>query len=115
MSKLPGLTATALGVLAGCADTRTCSIQVPITTSRTEYPQLAQISRAVAEQSARDRLHAGQAGRIVAANLESDAGCLIWAVEMSLPGEGRQPVVRVDAGDGRVLMVKQKKDTWFDE
>lgn len=115
MSKLLGLAVTALGALAGCADSRTCSIQVPITTPRTEYPSLARISRAAAEQSARDRLHVSQAGRIVAANLESEAGCLIWSVELSMPGEGSSSEVYVDAGDGRVLMVKQKKDSWFDE
>jgi uncharacterized membrane protein YkoI len=102
-------------MLAGCAEIRTCSIQVPLSTPRSEYPQLAQISRAVAEQSARDGLLAGQAGRIVAANLESDAGCLIWTVELRMPGESRLSEVRVDAGDGRVLMVKQKKDSGFDE
>ena len=115
MSKLLGLTVTALGVLAGCADSRACSIQVPITTPRTEYPELARISRAAAEQSARDRLHAGQAGQIVAAHLESEAGCLIWSVELSMPGEVSLSQVYVDAGDGRVVMVKQKKDSWFDE
>lgn len=119
MIRLLGSTAAAL-VLGGCAGTRTCSIQVPVTTARTEYPQLAQISRAAAEQSARDRLQAGPAGRIVAANLESDAGCLIWSVEMTTPGERGLSAVHVDAGDGRVLMVRHERDgarsePWFDE
>ena len=111
MSKFLGLTVTALVALYGCAETRTCSIQVPITTGRTEYAQLAKISREVAEQSARDRLHAGRAGRIVGAELESEAGCLIWSVEWSMPGERGLSEVHVDAGDGRVLLIQHESDS----
>lgn len=121
MIRFLGLNLTALVVLAGCAETRTCSIQVPVTTAHSEYSHLAQISRAAAEQAARDRLQAGPAGHIVAANLESDAGCLIWSVEVRMPGERGLSAVHVDAGDGRVLMVRHERDSgarsepWFDE
>lgn len=115
MSKFLGLAAAALVTVAGCAETRTCSLQVPVTTPLAEYPQLAQVSRATAEQSARERLHAGQVGQIVAANLESAAGCLIWAVKLKTPDQGGLSEVHVDAGDGRVLSVKHAKDSWFYE
>ncbi len=110
MSKFLGSLVIALA-LAGCAESRTCSIQLAVATPQTEFQHIAQISRAAAEQSVRERLQSGRAGRIVSANLEAESGCLIWSVKMSMLGELGLSDVHVDAGDGRVLLVQHETDT----
>jgi hypothetical protein len=108
--------------LDGCARATICSIQVAHSTPRSEWVHLTQISRTAAEKIARDRLDSGPSGRVVAANLTSDAGCLVWSVELHLPGEHGISEVHVDAGTGSVLLVKhgsdhpgKQSDAWFYE
>ena len=97
---------TALGTLGGCAQTKMCTIKVAQNTPPSEWIHLAQVSRGAAEQLAFDRLNAGSPGRVVAANLKAEAGCLIWSVELQLLGDPGPAKVHVDAGDGHVLSVE---------
>jgi len=100
------LLVVALGSLGGCAQATVCTIQVARNTPQSEWIHLAQISRVAAEQFAFDRLNAGSPGRVVAANLKAEAGCLIWSVELQLLGDPGPAKVHVDAGDGHVLSVE---------
>jgi hypothetical protein len=104
----------AAAILAGCVHTPACSIQLARGSSLSDWTQLAQVSRSAAEQSALNGLHAQGMGHIESSNLASDSGCLVWSVDLSLPGAPGVSRVIVDAGDGHVLLVRQRRDVFSD-
>jgi hypothetical protein len=87
-----------------------CTVQVPTTTPKSEWPHLAEVSRAEAEKAARRRLRVGGQASVLSSELEAEAGCLIWSFDVKIPGEQGISEVHVDAGDGHILSVKHESD-----
>jgi len=66
--------------------------------SESEFPNLSIISYARAVETALRAVN----GKLLDIGLEDDNGFLVWEVEIVGPG-GMENVVKIDAGDGRVL------------
>jgi uncharacterized membrane protein YkoI len=81
---------------------------VPKTTPKSEWLHLAEVSLTDAEKAARERLNAGGKVRVLSAELEAEAGCLIWSFDMKIPGEPGISEVHVDAGDGHILSISHE-------
>jgi len=97
-------------LLSGCAASPSCSTQLSLKTPQSEWASVAQVTREDAEKLARNRLNAGPFGQVIASDLRSNAGCLIWSVGLRLHGESGLTNVQIDAGDGHVLMVTHETD-----
>jgi hypothetical protein len=101
-------------LLYGCAASPSCSTQLSLKTPPSEWASVARVTREDAEKLARNRLNVGPFGQVIASELRSNAGCLIWSVGLRLQGESGLTNVQIDAGDGNVLMVTHESDLGTD-
>ena len=80
-----------------------CSIHPTKGLTDTELVKLAKVSRADAERTALKAVHIKSASVEKSGELEAEAGCLIFSVDVKIPGKKSIVEVWVDAGDGKVL------------
>lgn len=108
---------SALTLLAGvCVLTATlpasaaerCSIHPAEGMSGSQLAALAQVSQAEAGKTAVARIGGKEDVSIVATELESEHGCLIWSFDLRIAGKSGVQEVHIDAGNGNVLSVEHE-------
>lgn len=72
--------------------------------SKSDYSGLAKISIQEAIASATS----SSDGKVIEAALDNEDGFLVYEIELLLPNQHRQEIL-VDAGDGKILLTKEKK------
>jgi hypothetical protein len=94
------LPATAFGALP-------CSIQLPEDTPASGLRALAKLSEAEAEKAALSVVKAKRK-RVVSKELEIEQRCLVYSFDIKVSGKSGVEEVLVDAGDGKVLLIKHE-------
>jgi hypothetical protein len=85
-----------------------CSIHPAKGMSDSQLEGLAKLSRTDAEKIALSRVKSQAAVSVVSGELEAERGCLIWSFDLKVAGKPGIQEIQVDAGDGKVLSVKQE-------
>jgi hypothetical protein len=81
-----------------------CSVRAKKITSKADMSAMARVKDEAARRVAVDKVTAGSL--IVRGGLEVEEGCLVYAYDLKLPGNGGYQEVIVDAGTGAVLKVE---------
>lgn len=98
-SLIAALTATSV-----CSAAASCSIHPPKDTTDAQFAKLAKISQADAEKRALARVK--PPAKVVGSELQVENGCLVWALIVKGAGQSNIQTVNLDAGTGKVLLVK---------
>jgi uncharacterized membrane protein YkoI len=85
-----------------------CSIHPAKGVSGNQLAALAQVSQAEAERTAVSKIDGKEKVSVVAAELESEHGCLIWSFDLRIAGKSGVQEVHIDAGNGNVLSVEHE-------
>ena len=80
-----------------------CSVRPPRHATRAELAGLAKVSRADAEQIARESLGRAKEISVASAGLEVEDRCLVWSFDLEVKGTPGAAEIMVDAGDGKLL------------
>ena len=106
LTLLGGVCLTAATLSASAAER--CSIHPAKGVSGDRLTALAQVSQAEAERSAIAKIDGKEKVSVVASELESEHGCLIWSFDLRIAGKPGVEEVHIDAGNGNVLSVEHE-------
>jgi uncharacterized membrane protein YkoI len=107
LTLLGGICVSAATMSASAAER--CSIHPAKGVSGKQLTALAQVSQAEAERTAVAKIDGNEKVSVVAAELESEHGCLIWSFDLRIAGKSGVQEVHIDAGNGNVLSVEHEK------
>lgn len=100
-----GALIAALAVASVGSAATTCSIHPAKDATDAQLAKLAKISQADAEKRALARVKSP--AKVVGSALQVEEGCLVWALIVKGTGHSAIQTLNVDAGTGKVLLVKQ--------
>jgi uncharacterized membrane protein YkoI len=94
----------ALAVTSVSSAATTCSIRPAKDATDAQLAKLAKITQADAEKRALARVKSP--AKVIGSELQVEDGCLVWALIVKGTGQSAIQTLNVDAGTGKVLLVK---------
>ncbi len=84
-----------------------CAMRPPKGATEAQLAELANISRAVAQEIALNEIQSPAGKTVQSAQLQVARGCLIWSFAVRVAGQAGVQEVHLDADTGRVISVRQ--------